>query len=150
MRVLLFLFFAFPTLASAQSLPDLSWLKGCWRLQQGDTVITEVWSAPPMGVMLGYAYTMRGGVLTEWEQTRIQIADGVPTYMAMPGGRAQTPFAMVASGPRMIAFANPAHDFPQRVEYARDGDRLTARVSAGEDVIEFPYRRISCASALRP
>ncbi len=91
MRALLFLFFALPTLASAQSLPDLSWLKGCWRLQQGDTVITEVWSAPPMGVMLGYAYTMRGGVLTEWEQTRIQIADGVPTFMAMPGGRAQTP-----------------------------------------------------------
>lgn len=152
MRALfLALLIAFPPLASAQTTADLAWLKGCWRLADGAREITEVWSAPPFGALLGYAYTLRDGQVREWEQTRIQDIAGAPAFIAMPGGAAPTPFAMVEHGAQSVVFANPAHDFPQRVSYARQGNRLTATVSGGDgQAITFPYRRISCTNALRP
>ena len=45
-------------------------------------------------------------------------------------------------------FENPAHDFPQRVIYKRDGDKLNARIEGTKDGktrgIDFPYTRIAC------
>ncbi len=58
---------------------------------------------------------------------------------------------MVEHGLQSVVFANPAHDFPQRVSYSRDGNRLTAIVSGGDGQgITFAYRRIGCSGALRP
>jgi hypothetical protein len=55
--------------------------------------------------------------------------------MASPQGRAPaTPFRLVEIGPGRAVFANPEHDFPRRIEYLRDGDGMTVRVSgAGGD-----------------
>jgi hypothetical protein len=137
--------------ANAQTLEDLHWLKGCWRTQGEGAVITEVWSAPPLPAMLGYAYTVRDGELRDWEQTRIEVIDGAPAFIAMPRGGAPVRFRMAASeGARRAAFENPEHDFPKRVEYWREGDRLHARVSAGDEGFEIHYRRITCSGALRP
>lgn len=154
MRRLLFLFtLCFSPLAHAQMLGELHWLKGCWRAEGGRSLITEVWTAPPMPAMLGYSYTTREGHVRAWEQTRIELIDGVPHFVAMPNGAPPVAFRMRAtSEPNHVWFDNPAHDFPQTVEYRREGDRLHAAVSAadGADRIAFAYRRIRCSAALRP
>jgi len=154
MRFLLFtLALTFAPAAHAATLDDLSWIKGCWRMTNGGTVVTEVWSAPPMPALLGYAYTTRDGVLREWEQTRITVIDGAPTYVAMPMGAPQTLFRLRDDSPRGTArFYNAEHDFPNTVEYRREGDWLYASVYAdhSEHRQEFRYRRIRCESALRP
>lgn len=143
----------FAPLAHAQSLADLGWLKGCWRTQddQGPS-ITEVWVAPPMPAMLGYSYTERGGAVLAWEQTRIEMIDGWPHFVAMPEGAPPVRFRMRTPGERnRVWFDNPEHDFPQTVSYAREGDTLTASVAGGaESDVTFVYRRISCAASLRP
>jgi hypothetical protein len=136
--------------ASAETLENLHWLKGCWRTQGGASVITEVWAAPPMPAMLGYAYTVRDGQLRDWEQTRIELIDGTPTFIAMPRGAPPVRFRMTESAANRAAFENPEHDFPQRVEYRREGSALHARVSAGEEGFEIRYRRIRCTAELRP
>jgi hypothetical protein len=50
-----------------------------------------------------------------------------------------------------VIFENPAHDFPQRVGYKRDGDSLLAwiegAVNGKSRRVEFPYRRASCAGS---
>jgi hypothetical protein len=147
--------------AHAQTLDDLTWLKGCWRTQGSATEITEVWSAPPMPALVGYSYTTRDGQIRGWEQTRIEIIEGVPTFVAMPSGDTPVRFQMLPDE-QMIhledqpdgsaSFVNPEHDFPQRITYVRNGRELTAAISAmdGSNRIAFEYRRISCSAALRP
>lgn len=163
--MLRFIFFlaalALAPAAQAQSLESLHWLKGCWRTQGSTSEITEVWSAPPMPALVGYSYTTRDGQIRGWEQTRIEMIDGVPTFIAMPDGGAPVRFRMLANEQliytdelpdRSATFVNPGHDFPQRVSYIRRGRQLTAVISArdGSNRITFNYRRISCSSALRP
>ncbi|HYD89033.1 MAG TPA: DUF6265 family protein [Vitreimonas sp.] len=161
MRTLLFLAaLAFAPLAQAQSLDDLAWLKGCWRAGGEGPQITEVWSAPPMPAMVGYSYTVGEGETQGWEQMRIEMIDGAPHFVAMPNGAAPVRFRMrptldlLVGGEHGVGatFENAAHDFPQRVNYLRVGNRLTATISRldGSDPIHFRYRRINCSGALRP
>jgi hypothetical protein len=156
-RDLIFLaaFFVAASPAHAQTMSDLHWLKGCWRTSNAGPVITEVWLAPPMPAMLGYSYTIGEGEVQGWEQTRIQMIDGWPHFIAMPDGGAPVRFRQRETGaptPNRVWFDNPAHDFPQTVEYHRVGDRLTAVVSGagGGDPTTFNYRRIRCSANLRP
>ena len=161
MRPIIFLFALFTSTASAQTLADLAWLKGCWRTQGEGPVITEVWLQPPMPAMLGYSFTVAEGATQGWEQTRIEMIDGWPHFVAMPNGGAPVRFRMLDTRniihtgddpDGFVAFENPAHDYPKRVTYVRFGDRLTAQISGanGADSATFRYRRIPCAPGLRP
>ena len=143
--------------ARAQAISDFSWMEGCWRTEapreaEAGAVITEVWTAPPMPAMLGYSYTIGEGAVQGWEQTRIEMIDGWPHFVAMPNGAAPTRFRMreIDGIPVMhVWFDNPEHDFPKTVEYQRIGRRLIATISGaeGDESIRFEYHRISCAVA---
>jgi hypothetical protein len=154
MRTLLILAaLLFAPAANAQSLEDLHWLKGCWRTQGPGPVVTEVWLAPPMPAMIGYAYTVGESETPSWEAMRIEMIDDAPTFVAMPGGGAAVRFRLHAGfGLTDARFDNAQHDYPQTVRYRREGNRLTAVISRldGSDPMTFAYRRISCASNLRP
>jgi len=155
MRTLLFLAaLLFAPAAHARTLEDLHWLKGCWRTD-GATQITEVWIAPPGPAMFGYSYTMGEGEIQGWEQTRIEMIDGWPFFIAMPNGGAPVRFRMREIDvliPNAVQFDNPEHDYPQSVTYRRTGNALIATISGanGADRISFTYRRISCPRSLRP
>jgi hypothetical protein len=108
-----------------------------------------------MLAMLGYSYTVGEGETQGWEQTRIEMIDGWPHFIAMPNGAAPVRFRLreVATPVAHYAlFENPEHDYPQTVEYRRIGDRLVATIarSDGSDAFSFHYRRIRCSSELRP
>lgn len=144
---------AFAPAASAQSLSDLHWLKGCWRTNGQASEVTEVWLAPPMPALIGYAYTLRGGQVRVWEQTRIEMIDGRATFVAMPLGGDPVRFALRdGDGAQVARFDNPAHDYPQTVEYRREGDRLLGVISRidGSDQSTFEYHRIACTPELAP
>jgi hypothetical protein len=65
--------------------------------------------------------------------------------VAIPSGQRETAFRLVALEGQFAAFENLGHDFPQRIEYQRDGDRLTAAIEGPRHGatrrIEFPYLR---------
>jgi hypothetical protein len=148
----------FAPAASAQTLEDLHWLKGCWRTSDPGPVITEVWSTPPMPAMLGYSYTQHDGETQGWEAMRIEMIDGAPVFIGMPDGGAGVRFRYAEAIPldwapgHVVVFENAEHDYPQSIRYARQGNRLSAVISRidGSDAITFEYRRISCAANLRP
>ena len=50
------------------------------------------------------------------------------SYYASPGGRPAVEFKVKELGDRRVVFENAAHDFPQRILYWRDGDKLVARI----------------------
>ena len=52
---------------------------------------------------------------------------------------------LVETGDSHAVFENDAHDFPQRIRYARDGDTLTATISdmSGEQSFSFVWTRVT-------
>ena len=150
------------TPASADEPEGFSWMRGCWRTEapreaESGATYTEVWIAPPGPTMFGYAYHEGEGAIQGWEQMRIERTDSSAYFVAMPNGDAPVRFRRDESdefnGRGQVAeFVNPAHDYPQRVRYARANGRLTATISRidGTDPVTFEYRRIRCPANLRP
>jgi len=90
--------------------------------------------------LLGAGRSGAGETLREWEATEI---DGKLAYWASPQGGERVAFPMVSQGPREIVFANPAHDYPQRIRYWMEGDALNAEISmtGGGKSMRWSYRR---------
>lgn len=123
---------------------DLGWLSGTWESTNGERWIEETWSAPRAGMMIGFTRHGVGDVLHEFEFSRLQAGeDGVITYFAQPQGRPAVPFRLVRSEGAEAVFENPAHDYPQRIHYRRDGDTMMASISAidGSHEMNWTFRR---------
>lgn len=138
-------FLAIGVARAAEPAPSLEWLAGHWCADLGDETIEELWLPPHGGVTIGLGRTRKEDATTAFEYLRIVDLDGVPAYVAQPGGRPPTTFSMTARGEQWIRFENPEHDFPQRIEYRRKLDTLHAEIAGpGEDgaevVIPFDYR----------
>ena len=122
------------------------WMAGTWTMQDGSAWGDEVWMAPRGGVMIGMARTGFGPELNDWEVTRIQRkADGRIAYIAQPFGRAPSEFPLAVQSENAIEFANPAHDYPQRIRYWRQGQLLMAEISRidGSKAVRFNYRPVA-------
>jgi hypothetical protein len=134
--------------AHAEATDDLAWMAGHWCGAQGENRIEEVWLQRG-GHLLNIGITTRGEALLSFEYTRIEPRAGGIVFVAQPGGVPPVEFALVESGPQRLVFANPAHDFPQKVSYWRDDAGLHAEIAGpgddGEQRIAFDY--VACAPA---
>ena len=114
----------------AASVDDLAWMAGSWSQEADGRWTEEYWTAPRGDVMLGASRSGRDGALREFEFLRLQAgADGVVSYLAQPGGGAPVAFRLARRDAASATFENAAHDYPQRIAYAREGDTLTATIS---------------------
>ncbi|KGB55333.1 hypothetical protein FG91_01251 [Sphingopyxis sp. LC81] len=128
----------------AATVDDLGWLAGDWVSEADGRWTEESWAPPRGGLMLGHSRSGRGDALREFEFIRIAAgADGTPAYIAMPQGGAPVTFRLVQRDKASATFENAAHDYPQRIAYARAGDTLTATISAidGSKPRRWTYRR---------
>lgn len=132
-----------PVLASEQiALPD--WLHGAWNeAREGGVWADEFWTPPRGDIMIGAGRMGDKDRLWVFEHTRIvRDANGGLVFIAQPRGVPPVEFPLVASGTQMLEFANPAHDYPQRIRYWREGRELRARTSLmdGSKAMEWRYR----------
>lgn len=109
----------------------IAWLSGAWRERTADGSWTEEYWTPVRGqVMLGAGLTGRGGSLRHFEQMRIwRGADGTIMLHANPNGEKGASFKLVRQTADEAVFENPDNDYPQRVTYRREGDRVVAAIS---------------------
>lgn len=113
--------------ANAADFP--TFMTGSWRMTlQNGSVVEEHWTTADGGVMLGMGRSVPKTGNAEFEFLRIENRDGKLTYLAMPYARIATPFPVKSLTDSRVVFENPEHDFPQRIIYWRDGERLCARV----------------------
>ena len=128
----------------AATVDDLAWLAGKGSRELSERWTEEIWTEARGGVMLGHSRSGRGDSLRDFEFLRVQAgADGIPAYIAQPGGGAPVAFRLVGRDGRRATFENASHDYPQRIQYARDGDTLTATISLidGSKPMRWVYRR---------
>jgi hypothetical protein len=142
-----------PHAPGAPPIESVAWLHGCWQRSSRSGVVEEQWMRPGGGTMLGLSRTVRrvGQVdsTTEYEFLRLFAREGKLVYAAHPSGQSPAEFVESESAEGSIVFANPQHDFPQRIIYRKRGaDSLLARIEGtiGGNArgVDFPYRRVSC------
>ena len=113
--------------APAAPVPDLSWIAGYWLDCSNGREVSETWSDPRAGLMVGHALTVSRGRVS-FELAHIGPTPQGYAYVAQPGGSAPTAFVLAEAGPTRVVFANAENDFPTRVGYERDGDALKALI----------------------
>jgi hypothetical protein len=125
---------------------DLAWLAGTWLAQEADGSWTEErWASPRGGVMLGTSLAGKGGTAGWFEYMRIAKGeDKRLAFFASPGGAPASAFPLVRSGRKEAVFENPAHDYPTRIVYRREGHVLSATISGpgGVKTRSWRFRRI--------
>ena len=129
--------------SAARSLPE--WMAGTWMTEDGASWSDEVWTDARGGLMLGIARTGFGPKLNTWEIAQIrQKPDGTISFLAQPQGKPPSEFPMVLVSEEAIEFANPAHDYPQRIRYWRQGKLLMAEISKidGSQAMRWNYRPV--------
>lgn len=140
-----------PTTASPSPVAGLGWMAGCWARESNGRLIEEFWQAPRAGTMLGVSRTTAGERLVEYEALRIYAAGDTLVLAATPAR--QTPAEFRAAPPHTaggeVVFADPAHDFPQRIRYRPVGpDSLHARIegtrNGAERAVDYRYARVAC------
>ncbi|MFM5925254.1 MAG: DUF6265 family protein [Novosphingobium sp.] len=140
------LLIAAPSLAQTVSRPQLpGWMAGTWMMEDGANWSDEVWTDPRGGMMLGISRSGFGPQLQSWEVTQIRFKnDGTVSFFAQPQGKAAVEFPLVLISEEAIEFANPAHDYPQRIRYWRQGKLLMAEISRidGSDAMRWNYRPV--------
>ena len=121
------------------------WLAGGWSAEAADGAWVEEWWTPPRaGLMMGAGRSGKAGKLDWWEHTRIEQTGGKLRFCALPKGQAGACFEATKVRAQEIVFENPAHDFPNRVTYRREGDELFAEVSgkAGANVQRWRFKKV--------
>jgi hypothetical protein len=136
-------------------LAEFAWLAGCWRGTVNQREFREHWMPLRGDLMLGTGHNVAGGRTQDYEYIRLEPrADGVH-YVAAPSGQKEAAFRFVGremDGPDTIyAFANPAHDFPQRIAYRRGSEgwlyvHVEGKLKGEARQIIYPMRRVDCES----
>ena len=129
------------TSLSAQSIADLSWMNGYWTNAQNGNSSEELWSSPDGGIMVGLNRGVYANGRSSFEFLRIVESEGKVVYLASPGGQTPTPFTLTEVNGEKAVFENLEHDFPQRIIYSRDSDKLTARIenASGEKGMQWTW-----------
>jgi hypothetical protein len=129
----------------ASTIDSLGWMSGEWETSDGGTWTEEVWSRPRAGRMIGFSRSGKRDRQTEFEFVRLEPdRDGLPVYLASRDGHSPIPFRLTRADAASATFENPAHDFPQRIAYRRQGGRLIATISAldGSHAMSWTYRLV--------
>ena len=138
-----------PDERQVRGIEQLAWLQGCWEAKTASGVVEEHWTAPAGRSMVGLSRTVRAGELAAYELVVLRERGVRLAYIAHPSGQPAAEFLSTAVSGDSAVFENPAHDFPQRIGYRRQGASLLAWIegtSSGKARrVEFPYRRVPCA-----
>jgi len=93
--------------------------------------------------MIGVSRTVSNGKTTEYEFLLIREGANGLEYVAKPSGQAEATFTAARASASEVVFENPAHDFPQRIIYRKEGDALKAAIEGSMNGqtrrVEFPY-----------
>ena len=111
------------------TLDSLSWMAGSWSGAARGVEMEEHWTSPKGNSMVGIHRDIGKGRTVSFEFLRIEQQDDRIVYLSMPNGRSPaTSFPLKEVTGTRVVFENPAHDFPQRIIYWKDGNDLRARI----------------------
>lgn len=142
------------TVPPPDTVDKLAWLAGCWLADGAEPGSGEQWSTAAGGTILGTGRTVKGGKTTEFEFMQIRITEpGQLAYIVQPSGQPPVIFNLLRQEkPNEFIFANLDNDFPSRIIYRHDSERILHASIVGTlkgklTTIAFPMTRGRCETA---
>ncbi len=133
--------------AARPALDDLAFLAGCWEGELADgSTIRETYTAPRGGAMLGNSQVSAAGKTLFFEFIQVAQTETGVAYKPSPNAKDSVAFPVAKLTGTAVVFENAAHDFPQRIAYTLEGDKLTARIEKldGQKSQTFPMKAVPC------
>lgn len=124
---------------------NLDWLTGNWkRLNEEDDKETfENWEKISSSEYAGIGFTMQKGDTISQEKMDIIQKNGKWTlYVKMPYENEATTFEMMELKNNEFTFVNDTIDFPNKIQYWIEGDKMNAKISNAEMEIPFVFEKI--------
>ena len=136
--------------AAKPAAEDVGWLAGCWGFTRNGRHVVEQWMPPEGGTLIGVSRTVANGKTAEYEFLLIRPGANGLEYVAKPSRQPEAIFTASRVTATEAVFENPAHDFPKKIMYTRNGDTLTAAIEGPMNGqtrrIEFPYTKAECSA----
>jgi len=122
----------------------LTWLTGTWNrthLKPGRSG-HERWVQTGACELKGWGVTLRGADTAFVEKLTILVKNNKLYYVADVSGNAQPVyFKCTTINDNGFVFENPAHDFPKKIEYKREGVQLKATISGNGKAVDYWFEQ---------
>lgn len=126
-------------------LNDVKWLSGEWKrlnMTAGKSG-SESWTIASDSLLLGMGTTIRGADTLFVEKLKIVLRKNLLYYVAdIAENDAPVAFKLIAVTPKSFTCENLQHDFPKRIAYSLEDNRLKAVISGNGKSVEYWFERI--------
>ena len=120
-----------------------TWLVGCWVSE--DERSLEAWTKDSDTTLIGFSSVVSDNKVVFYELMSIRLGDqGALTFTAYPSNQPGGSFPAVSEEEQAVTFLNEDHDYPQRIRYRRDGDKLLADIARVDGEQQTDFRKTRC------
>ena len=118
------------------------WVNGKCTNTAAGTSGLEKWVINSPVELQGWGITMKGSDTSFIEKTKLLIKEGHIYYVAdVLENKEPIYFKLVNINENEFTCENPAHDFPKKISYTRDGNFLKATISGNGKAIDYFFER---------
>ncbi len=124
---------------------NLDWLTGSWKRlnEEVGKETFENWEKISSSEYSGIGFTMQKGDTISQEKMDIIETNGKWTlFVKMPNDKEATKFEMTELKNNEFVCVNDSNDFPKKIKYWTDGEKIKAEISNEEMEIPFEFSRI--------
>ena len=132
------------SLAAQPNLKKLEWIIGNWQrtnAKPGRSGV-EIWKKISGTEFSGRGISLKGTDTAFVEKLKIIVKESDVFYVAdVPENKGLVYFQLTASTAITLTFENTSHDFPKKIFYKVNGNKLKAIVSGDGKSIEYLFER---------
>ena len=124
---------------------NLDWLTGNWKRlnEEAGKETFENWEKISPSEYSGIGFTIQKGDTISQEKMDIIETNGKWTlFVKMPNDKEATKFEMTELKNNEFVCVNDSIDFPKKIKYWTDGEKIKAKISNEEMEIPFEFSRI--------
>jgi len=129
---------------SPTDIKKLSWLVGKWNNLSSEPGTTgyEKWEKLNQNEFKGSGITMKGSQIVFEEKLRILVKDGNIYYVAdVSENNEPTYFKFTELTDNSFVCENPQHDFPKKISYKKNGNKIYASISGDGKSYDFVFEK---------
>jgi hypothetical protein len=128
----------------AEDFKKLSWLVGSWNrtnAKPGRSGV-EQWKQTQPQELRGTGVNLKGTDTTFVERLRIIIKDNSIVYVAdVPENQKPVYFKLTEITESGFVCENPEHDFPKKISYQLEGNKLKAQISGDGKAMDYLFEK---------